>query len=163
MTPLRTWVLVADGAHARILENKGPVHGDARHGSIGHGQTAHEWMPVEGLSFDGNHGATHDLVTERQGRRVSSLGPRRSAIAAKTDPHRNEKSKFAARLADMLAEQLQSGAYHRLIIAAPPVTLGDLRNAISEKVRKTVVAEFGHDLTKIPDHDIGGHLQPMPI
>lgn len=163
MKPLRTWALIADGARARILENNGPAHGDGQHGGAGHGESSHDWMPVEGLTFQGDHSATRELVTDRQGRSFSSTGSRRSAMEAKTDPHRDQKTKFANHLAEMLAEQLQAGAYYRLVIAAPPATLGDLRSAISDKVRATVVAEFAHDLTKIPNHEIGSHLKPISI
>ncbi len=154
MKPLRTWALLADGARARILENNGPAHAEL----------AHDWMPVDGMEFRGDHSSTHDLVTDRQGRSFSSMGSRRSAIEARTDPHREQKTKFAHHLAAILATQLEQGAYHRLIIAASPATLGDLRSAISDKVRATIVAELAHDLTKIPNHDIAGHLrQAMSI
>jgi protein required for attachment to host cells len=158
MKNLRTWALIADGARARILENSGP----ARSGAV-HGEMAHEWMPVEGLVFQGDHSATHELMSDRQGRSFSPAGSGRSALEPQTDPHRQQKSRFANRLADILAEHLQAGAFHRLIIAAAPVTLGDLRSAISDKVRATVVAEFAHDLTKIPNHEIASHLQPIPV
>jgi protein required for attachment to host cells len=156
MKSLKTWALIADGARARILQNNGAVHGDALHG-----ETAHEWMPVEGMVFHGDNSATHDLVTDRQGRSFSSAGAGRSALEAHTDPHRDQKTKFANHLADVLAKQLQAGAYHRLIIAAPPVTLGYLRSAISDHVRGTVIAEFANDLTKIPNHEISSHLKAI--
>jgi Protein required for attachment to host cells len=104
MKPLRTWALIADGARARILENNGPVHGDEHRGQPGHGVSAHGWMPVEGLVFHGDHSATHDPVTDRQGRSFSSAGAGRSAIEARTDPHRDQKTKFAHHLAAMLSD-----------------------------------------------------------
>ena len=143
MKTTRTWVLIADGARARVLESDGP----------GRGLT-----PVEGLVFHGDHSATHDLVSDREGRSFSSHGPRRSAVDARSDPHRNLKSKFAHQLADVLAHGLQQGAYHRLILVASPVTLGDLRSAISDHVRATVVGEVAQDLTKLPNSEVGGHL-----
>ncbi len=161
MKPLETWALIADGARARILVNNGPVHGDEHHGPLA--ATQHEWTAIDGLVFEGDHSATRDLVTDRQGRSFSSMGSRRSAIEAKTDPHRDQKTKFANHLAEILAERLQAGAYHRLIVAAPPATLGDLRSAISDKVRATIVAEFANDLTKIPNHEIASHLKPLPV
>ncbi len=159
MKPLKTWALIADGGRARIVENNGPVHGHSAPGGIGNGETAHEWTVVEDMVFDNDHSSTHDLVTDRQGRSFSSMGSRRSAIEARTDPHREQKTKFAHHLATILATRLEHGAYQRLIIAAPPATLGDLRSAISDKVRATIVAELAHDLTKIPNHDIAGHLR----
>jgi protein required for attachment to host cells len=160
MKALKTWALIADGGRARILENNGPMHG---HIGNGDGSSVREWMAVEGLIFHGDHSSTHDLMTDRQGRSFSSAGAGRSALEARTDPHRDQKTRFANHLATMLAEQLQSGAYHRLIIAAAPVTLGDLRGAISDKVRATIIAEFAHDLTKVPNSEIAVHLRPIPL
>jgi protein required for attachment to host cells len=163
MKPLRTWALIADGARARILENNGPAYGDDLNQVQGQGVAHHDWRPIDGLVFEGDNSATRDLVTDRQGRSFSSMGSRRSAIEAKTDPHRDQKTKFANHLAEILAERLEAGAYQRLIIAAPPATLGDLRKAISDKVRATIVAEFPNDLTKVPNHEIDDHLKPIPV
>ena len=146
MKALRTWILIADGARARIVENSGPDH------SV---------VEVEGLEFTSDHAATHDLVTDRAGRSFSSQGPGRSAIEARTDPHRDLKAKFAHHLAGVLANELGLGRYSRLILVAAPVTLGDLRRAISDKVRATIVGEIAHDLTKTPNSEIAGHLKDL--
>ena len=142
----RTWVLVADGARARVLQNDGP----------GRGLTA-----VDGLVFHGDHSATRDLVSDREGRSFSSHGPRRSAVEARSDPHRTLKSKFAHQLADVLAQGLEQDAYDRLIIVASPVTLGDIRSAISSQVRAKVVGEVAQDLTKVPNDEVGRHLEAV--
>jgi protein required for attachment to host cells len=146
MKPTRTWVLIADGARARVLKNDGP----------GQGLTA-----LEGLVYHGDHSATHDLVADREGRSFSSHGPRRSAIDSRSDPHRDLKTKFAHQLADVLAQGLEQNSYDRLIIVAPPVTLGDLRSAISDRVRAKIVGEVAHDLTKIPNGEVAEHLKDV--
>jgi len=143
MKPLRTWVLIADGAHAHILENSGP---------------AHSLVSVDGMHFAADHAATHDLVEDRQGRSFSSHGDGRPAIEARSDPHRDLKAKFAKHLADLLSKALAQGAFHRLIIVAPPVTLGDLRADFSDPVKAVIVGELHHDLTKTPIHEVAGHL-----
>jgi protein required for attachment to host cells len=148
MKPTRTWVLIADGARARILENNGP----------GHGLTA-----VEGLVFHGDHAATHDIVADQAGRSFSSHGPGRSAIEPHTDPHRELKAKFARHLADVLAQNFEKKAYDRLVVVASPVTLGDLRSALSEHVRATIVGEIAQDLTKMPNDEIGRHIRNVLI
>ena len=146
MKAIRTWILVADGARARILENDGPGRG---------------LHAVEGMTFQADHAATHDLVTEREGRSYSSQGPGRSAIEARTDPHRDLKTSFSHHLADVLTRAHHNQAYDRLIIAASPVTLGDLRAAISDKVRATVSAELARDLTKLPNGELPSHFQDL--
>ena len=146
MKQLRTWVLVADGARAQIYENTGPEHA---------------LVAVEGLDFKGDHSATHDLVSDKQGRSFSSKGPGRSAIEPHSDPHRDLKTKFAHHLADVLGREFDQGHFHRLIIAAPPATLGDLRHSVPAKVRAIVTGELAHDLTKTPVHELGGHFREM--
>jgi protein required for attachment to host cells len=144
MKPTRTWVLIADGARARILENDGPGHG---------------LKAVDGLTFSTDHAATHDLVSDRQGRSFSSHGPGRSAIEPHSDPHRDLKAKFAHHLADVLAQRLEQHAYDRLVMVATPVTLGDLRAALSGPVRATIVGEVAQDLTKLPNDDVAPHIK----
>ena len=131
MKSTRTWVLIADGARARILQNDGP------------GKGLHE---VEGCVFHGDHAATHDIMSDREGRSHSSVGPGRSAIEAHSDPHRELKKRFAHQL---------------LVIVAAPSALGDLRAAISEQVRAKVTGEVAKDLTKTPDGEVAGHLKDV--
>ena len=144
MKPIRTWFLIADGARARILENDGPGRG---------------LIANDRLVFDGDHAATHDIVSDREGRSYSSHGPGRSAIDARTDPHRELKRSFAHHLADVLAHELEQNSYDRLIIIAAPVTLGDLRAALSQKVVARVSAEVAKDLTKLPNDEVSRHLE----
>jgi protein required for attachment to host cells len=146
MKAVRTWVLIADGARARILENTGPGHG---------------LIPVEGMVFYCDHAATHDLVSDREGRSYSSHGPGRSAVQSRSDPHRELKTNFAHHLSDVLASALEQNSFDRLVIAAAPVTLGDLRAAMSDHVRAKVSGEVAHDLTKIPNSEVADHLKTV--
>lgn len=41
-------------------------------------------------------------------------------------------------------------------------TFGDLRAAISDLVRKAVIGEITHDLTKTPNYEIPEHLNDVP-
>jgi protein required for attachment to host cells len=146
MKPTRTWVLIADGARARILQNDGP------------GKGLHE---VEGCVFHSDHAATHEIMSDREGRSHSSVGPGRSAIEAHSDPHRELKKKFAHQLAAVLASKLREKAYDRLVIVAAPSALGDLRAALSDQVRAKVTGEVAKDLTKTPDGEVAGHLKDV--
>ena len=146
MKPTKTWILIADGARARILESHGK---------------ASELIAHSELLFKGDHSATHDIMSDRQGRTFSSHGTGHSAIESHSDPHRELKSKFAHQLAEALEQGL--GSYDRLIIVAAPVTLGDLRSLISAHVRATVVGELAQALTKIPNDKVASHLKDMPL
>jgi protein required for attachment to host cells len=146
MKPTHTWILIADGSRARVLLNEGPGRG---------------LHAVEGMTFEGDHAATHDIVSDREGRSHSSVGSGRSAIEAHSDPHRNLKKKFAHQLADMLARGLEQKSYERLIIIAPPSALGDLRASLSVAVRAKVTHELAKDLTKTPNSELAGHLKDV--
>jgi protein required for attachment to host cells len=146
MKPTRTWILIADGARARILQNDGPGKG---------------LQALEGRVWHGDHAATHELVSDRTGRAFSSTGPSRSAIEPHFDPHRQLKRNFAHRLADALADGWRDRAYDRLIIVAAPSALGDLRAALTPEVRATVMAEVPKDLTKIADAAVAEHLKDV--
>lgn len=148
MKSIKTWVLIADGARARVLQNDGP------------GRGIHA---VDGLVFHGDHSATHDLVSDREGRSFSSHGFGRSALEPHSDPHRELKRTFAQQMADMLAHGLEQHAYDRLIMVAPPVTLGDLRAALPDSVRAKVAGEVGHDLTKTPNNELAAHLKDVLV
>lgn len=142
----RTWVLIADGSHARLLETSG--HGNP-FTQVPHLATSTELPP------------SRDLGTERPPRTHDSMGSARHAITPRTDAHRELKRSFAEEIAETLHDQLVAGAFAKLVIVAPPVTLGDLRKALSKQVSDHVVAEVAKDLVKVPNDEIRSHLSDV--
>ena len=138
-----TWVLIADGAQARVLENTGPGKG---------------LNQVDGRDLAQDAIQARDIMADRPGRSHSSNGSARSGMEPKTDPVAYRETQFVKSLADMLDRQQQNGAYDRLIIAAAPIALGDIRKAMSAGVKKTVVAELDKDLTNLPTQQLNKHL-----
>jgi protein required for attachment to host cells len=49
-----------------------------------------------------------------------------------------------------MAKDLAVGAFDKLVIAAPPVALGEFRKAVSPAVAKATILEIDKDLTKHP-------------
>ncbi len=143
MKPTTTWILIADGARARIFANHGP----------GKGIEA-----VAGTEFDSDHRPDRELTSDKPGRTHEFVGETRHAIQPHHDPHRELKRAFSERLAAMLDERLAAKAYDRVVLVAPPVTLGDLRSALSAHVKAAVYAELDKDLTKTPVHELPEHL-----
>jgi protein required for attachment to host cells len=143
MKPTRTWILIADGARARIYLNEGPGKGI---------------KPVEGGEIAGDHRPNRELERDKPSRSFESVGATRHAIEPRQDPHRELKRDFAERLAALLEERLSQKAFDRLVLVAPPAALGDLRAALPEAVRARVHAELGKDLTKTPASELPGHL-----
>ena len=143
MKPIVTWVLVADGAQAKVFEHRGP------------GKGLH---PVEGMQFSEERKKASDIVTDRPGRSFSSVGTGRSAMEPSSDPVEVRERQFVERVGNELARQHESGAFRRLVIAAAPTALGDLRPALTPQVRETIIAELPKDLTGLPTAALGTHL-----
>ena len=117
MASERTWVLVADGSRARILQKDEGGRKQLR--------------TVEGMTFAHDLPKTSEVVRDRLPRTFESVGDTRHAVATEVDPHREEKRKFANELADALDAELVKKSFDRLVVVAPAQMLGDLRSALS--------------------------------
>ncbi|MET3924730.1 host attachment protein [Devosia sp. 2618] len=138
-----TWVLIANGAQARVLENTGP----------GKGLTL-----VEGLNWSIEPLQAQELVSDRQGSNRTPGGYGRGGFEPRTDPVEYREAEFIKGVAAELDRKQQNGAFDRLVIAAAPIALGDLRQAITAGVKKTVVAELNKDLTNLPSDQLDKHF-----
>src|SRR5512138_1613055 len=146
MKPTRSWIVIADGAQARILENHGP----------GKGLVA---LPSEAMHQTLR--PSREINADRPGRTHDRMGPGRHAMEPPSDPHREEKRRFADLLADHINAAALKHSYDRLVLVAPPKTLGDLRKALSKEAAARLDGELPKDLTKIPDHELPEHLGPV--
>ena len=143
MKPTVTWVLIADGTQARVLENTGPGKG---------------LNTVEGLDFSQEPLLAQDIVSDRPGRSFNSVGGGRSGYEPKTDPVEHRESEFLKSVAAVLDKKHMDHAYDRLVIAAAPIALGDIRKALSNGVKKSIMAEINKDLTNIPSPQLSKHF-----
>jgi protein required for attachment to host cells len=143
MKPKRIWVVIADGSRVRILEQ------------IGKGAQLAE---VAGTQVEIHIPPSRDIADDKLGTTMVSGGATRHAYTAHTDPHREAKRHFLKGIADRLEQGVAEGAFDQLMLVAPPQALGDLRAAIGRHVAGRVIGEVGKDLTKVPDHEIAGHL-----
>ncbi len=138
-----TWILVADGARARILRNDGPGKG---------------LQPAVDGEFSHSAPPTRELGSDRPGRTRESVGSTRHAMEPRIDWHRFEKEKFGRELAALLDGAAERNEFDRLVLVAPPRTLGDLRAALGGKARRRLRAELDKDLTRIPEQELPKHL-----
>lgn len=143
MKTRKTWVLVADGARARILQNDGPGAGLA---------------PALDFDFAASHAPSRDFASDKPGKGQGSGGGAGHAKASKVDWHTYEKHLFAKDLAKALAGALQNAAFDDLVLVAPPAALGELRGALADAVKARVSGEVGKDLTHVSVHELPGHL-----
>jgi protein required for attachment to host cells len=142
MRKIVTWILIANGAQARVLENTGPGKG---------------LKQVQGLDWAIDPLQAQDIVSDKAGRSRSSGGPG-GAMEPRTDPVEHRETEFLKSVAATLDRHHQQGAFDRLILAAAPIALGDLRKAISATVKKTIVGELNKDLTNTPTAQLDQHL-----
>lgn len=140
------WVLVVDGARARLLRRGADAP-----------RLAVVW---EEASAEAREKASQ-LVTDRPGRAFESgTSERRSAMAPRTDPKRHTKDLFAAHVAERLERELPATA--RLVVIAAPATLGALRAQLAPELQRRVVRQIDKDLTAATPEEIAAHLGPLP-
>lgn len=132
------WVMVGDGEKALFFRNEG----DAIYPNL-------EIIDV----LEHENPSTRDQGTDRPGRAISAVGSHKSALD-ETNWHKLEKHRFAKEIADVLYSAAHRGRYSKLILAAPPMTMGDLRRALHKEVSDKVVGEVSKDLTNMPPHEI---------
>ena len=139
MKPIKTWIAVADGAHARILLHANPEN---------------RTKTIPGEKYDDHAAFTHELGDDKPGRTFSSTGSVRHALEPRTDIHEKREEEFLQRLASRLDDAFANGIFDQLILVAPPRALGLLRKNLSNHIRNHIVGELGHDLAQRPDHEI---------
>jgi protein required for attachment to host cells len=132
MKPVKTWILIADAARARVVENLGP------------GKGIHA---LAGMEFHGPKDAARDIMSDDRGRTFNSSDGGRHAKEPATDPTREQARRFVGELVQTLEQHHRAGAFDRLVVVAAPATLGDLRGAFSKGITKLIAAEVSKDLT----------------
>lgn len=139
-----TYVLVADGARARIYVNEGPGKG---------------LQALSGATHKADlHHHSRDVKSDKPGRAVDSATGQRSAMEPNQDWHRFEKHRFAREMAKVIDSAAANRAFDRLILVAPPTTLGDLRMELGDQTLKLVSGELAKDLTRHAEHELPRHL-----
>ncbi|PRY92909.1 protein required for attachment to host cells [Hasllibacter halocynthiae] len=125
-----TWVLVADGEKALILEN----HGDA------------DYIDLRVLDKEEQENPpTREQAANRRGRMSDSQG-NKSAFED-TDWHELQKDRFADDLAELLYAHAHKGAFDRIVLVAAPGVLGEIRKKLHQEVESKVIAEIPKTLT----------------
>lgn len=129
----RTWILIAGGSGARILE------------STGKGRQLSEHAVSGGYRRPG----------------AAETAPPHQALEDRPAATKALDALFASQLSAMLADRLKQGSFDRLILVAPKTMLTKLRKMISPAVRETVAAEIERDLTGVPTSEIAHHLDDV--
>lgn len=132
MKPRKTWVVVADGALARLFER---------------GEGGNLVQIADGV-MEGSRELARDVEADRQGRSYESSGAARHAIEPKTDARTKIEEAFIDRVVERLETAERGGAFERLVVVAAPHALGQIRRRLPERLAAMVVATVDKDLTK---------------
>ena len=99
-----------------------------------------------------------ELSSDRPGRSFQSFGARRSSYE-ETDFKQLAEDRFAADVADILKKRALSGKTERLIVIAPPATLGEMRKHYHKEVADRIVAEIAKEATNLPPDAIAAMVE----
>ena len=137
---LRTWIVVADSGHARILESGHPLSG----------------VTVRlGVTSDARRTAGK-LAAGRLPRTQESGSPARHGIEPRVSLKEHERRVFTTRLADYLKGGLRN--FDQLVLIAPTRFLNLLREAISHSVVKKILVVRDKYLTWMTDAQVLDYL-----
>jgi len=146
MRAVPTWILIADGGQAYVVERKSAAAGLKK---------------VPGLKFDGPRKLSREIGTDKPGRAFSSVGTNRAAYDDDKRLAREAEEKFLKSMVAKLDQGLKDGAFERLVLAAPPRVLGVLRKQLSPRLAKTVWGEIRADLVKSDLDEVARQFDEM--
>ena len=147
-----TWVVLADGARARVVANKGPGV-DLQ--PVYEEEEAKAMLPAREIEAD-RPGRTFD-----SGGRGDAAAQGRHAYEAPTDPRRKQQADFIKGVAELLEDAALKGSFDHLVLIAPPKALGDLRSSLTKNVSRMVSEEIPKDLVGLPIHELPERLQDV--
>lgn len=131
----RTWVVVADGARARFFVPS---------------EDTSKFVAARQADLIAPESRRHarDLKSDKPGRSyASSRSGVRHAIEPAHDPHKLEKHRFSAVLAETLDGACGRREFDRVILVAPRRSLGELRGLMTARVQRCIDKEVAKDLT----------------
>lgn len=141
---MKHWVLIANAAAGSIFETDETFSSFSRVLTRANGHVHPETSEL------GPRGATR-----------SGPGGQRSAFDRHTEPGDAERDRFARELAAEVEQGLGRGAYERLVIAAPPKLLGELRGHLSHRTAAHLVASVSHDFAHTPEHELPAAVRKL--
>ncbi len=138
----KRWVLVADGARARIfLKTYGKLENALDHDFIGN-------------NLDDTH-----LTTDKPGRNYESASYARHSYQPRTDWHQYQETLFSKEICSVLETANERHEFDELILICPPKTLGTIRANLNKHILPKITAEFPKDLTKFSESELVAFLE----
>jgi protein required for attachment to host cells len=147
-----TWVVLADGARARIVAQEGP---GADLTSVYEEEDVEAKLPGREINAD-RPGRTFD-----SGGHGDAEAYGRHAYEPPVDPRRKNKADFIRSVVEVLEDAAHRGSFDRVVLIAPPKALGDLRALLSKNVSRMVSDEIPKDLVGVSIHDLPERLRDV--
>lgn len=141
----RSWFVVADGARARIL---------ARHRDGA-------FEKVSEIVSASAHRPSREIGSDRPGRTFESTGNGRHALTPRNDPHQHDKIEFARLIAGEVNKAGDRDQFDNLVLAAPPRTLGEIKQHLTGIAAERLHFELAKDLTKLPEGELRERLSTI--
>lgn len=131
--PEATLVVVADRGQARMFTASGPEFESVTElGSLIHPESRVR---------------EHDTVSDKPGRFRTPAGQRSATDEASSFRHQTAE-KFAREVCVRMEAARINHEFGRLVVAAPPLFLGELRHAMSPELKALTVIEIDQDLVR---------------
>jgi protein required for attachment to host cells len=131
--PSTTWILIADRARARLFSAEWPE--------------LTEFQELRDFAHPAGAARAGDVEADGPGRLYEASGPKHAADR-QTDYRHHTAVEFSRELVAELQTGKTRNAYGRLVIIAPALFLGVLREQLPDPLKALVVADLDKDLTQ---------------
>jgi protein required for attachment to host cells len=142
MRPIKTLVLLANDANARLFENLGP----------GKGLTEIEDLAASMIA------ETNVRYADRPGRQTSTPGVGQHAFDQAEAEHDQAQAAFAKVVLKETDGRFGEGGYDRFVMVAAPSTLGVLRDQLPARLKKALVLDVDKDFLKLKPAEVVSRL-----
>ncbi|HVK33070.1 MAG TPA: host attachment protein [Burkholderiaceae bacterium] len=145
----RNWLVVANAARARVLEE------NERAGTYTHVvDLVHPQSRQKGVELAKAHGGDRAGLVMGSGRG----GAGGTALDPRTDPHDREHDRFARELATALNEGVASGRCAGLVLVASDPFLGRLKSHLDTQAAKALLRSIASDYTLLRDDELAERI-----
>jgi protein required for attachment to host cells len=141
---MKNWMVIANAARARVLEETGKPHVYTHVADLVHPQSRQKG---------------HELASDRPGHAEGGApGQAGAAYLPRTDPRQREHDRFAQQVAQCLDEGIASGRCAGLVLVASSPFLGQLKAHLGVQAKKAIVRTVDADYTALRERELAERL-----
>lgn len=147
---MKNWLVIANAARARVLEES-----DTRPGYVHVADLLHPQSRQKGVALAGDRPGHAHAEGVGHGQGSTSYVPR-------TDPREREHDRFAREVAQLLEEGVAAHRCAGLVLVASSPFLGRLKSHLGEQARKAVIRTLDADYTALSEDELAQRLVAAP-